>query len=120
MCRLACAQLTHLTDLLPLRVGLNRGETEVVCELVLFQVREDDGCEGGEERRAFVYRAVVDRVPYLPASVTRICMVQSVAHCLGASIEYGCAVEVLVIFDSIAVLDDALGAAVVRRCATVP
>jgi len=37
------------------------------------------------------------------------------AHCLGASVEDGCAVEVLVVLDGVAVLDDALSAAVVRR-----
>lgn len=39
----------------------------------------------------------------------------AVAHCLGASIEDGCAVEILVILDGVAVLDNALGAAVVWR-----
>jgi hypothetical protein len=34
------------------------------------------------------------------------------AYCLSASFEYGGAVEVLVVFDGVAVLDDAFGAAV--------
>jgi len=60
--------------------------------------------EGGEEGGAFVYRAVVDSIPY----------------CLGASFEYGGAIETLVVFYGVAVLDDAFGAAerwrgIVRR-----
>jgi hypothetical protein len=51
--------------LLPRGIRLYRGEAKVVCELVLFQVREDDGSEGGEEGRAFVYGAVVDGFPDL-------------------------------------------------------
>lgn len=39
------------------------------------------------------------------------------AHCLGASVEDGGAVEVLVVFDGVAVLDDAFGAAECWRCA---
>lgn len=42
------------------------------------------------------------------------------AYCLCASVEYGCTVEVLVVFDSIAVLNDALGTAIIRRGATYP
>lgn len=40
------------------------------------------------------------------------------AYRLGASVEYSPAVEVLVVFDGVAVLDDALGATVVGRGAT--
>jgi hypothetical protein len=78
---------------------LYRGKAEVVCELVLLEVREDDGCEGGEKGGAFVYRAVVYRFPYR----------------LGAPFEYGGAIEVLVVFYGVAVLDDAFGAAEGRR-----
>lgn len=66
---LAWTQLARLADLLPMWIGLYGGEAEVVCELVLLQVGEDDGGEGGEEGGALVYRAVVDGVPYLQASV---------------------------------------------------
>ena len=76
-----------------------RGKAEVVCELVLFEVRENDGCEGGEQRRAFVYRAVVYRFPYR----------------LGASFEYSGTIKILVVFYGVAVLDDAFGAAEGRR-----
>ena len=41
------------------------------------------------------------------------------AYRLGASVEYGSAVEVLVVLDGVAVLDDAFGATVVGRGATV-
>ena len=37
----------------------------MVCELVFLEVREDDGCEGGEKGRTFVYGPVVDRFPDL-------------------------------------------------------
>lgn len=41
------------------------------------------------------------------------------AYCLRASIEDGGAVEVLVVFDGVAVLDDAFGAAVGWRSAVL-
>jgi hypothetical protein len=50
---------------------LYRRKAEVVCELVLLQVREDDGGEGGEQGGTFVYGAVVYRFPYL-SSVSRL------------------------------------------------
>ena len=54
--------------LLPLRVRLNGGKAEVVCELVLFQVGKNDGGKGGKEGGTFVDGAVVDGVPYLGCS----------------------------------------------------
>jgi hypothetical protein len=43
----------------------------MVGKSILLEVCEDDGCEGGEEGGALVYRAVVDRFPYLISSVER-------------------------------------------------
>ena len=74
-------------------------EAKVIGELVFLEVGEYDGCEGGEKRGAFVYGAVVYGVPYR----------------LGASFEYGGAIEVLVVFYGVAVLDDAFGATESRR-----
>lgn len=91
----------------------------MVCELVLLEVGEDDGCEGGEEGGAFVYRAVVDSIPYL-CRVSFDRRERCWTYCLGASFEYGGAIETLVVFYGVAVLDDAFGAAerwrgIVRR-----
>jgi hypothetical protein len=52
----------------------------------------------------------VDCFPYLSYVSERRVWILS-AHCLGASLEDSRSVEVLVIFDGVAVLDDALGAA---------
>ncbi len=71
MGRLSRAQLSCVAKLLPRRVGLDGGKAKVVGELVLFEVGEDDGGEGGEQRGALIYRAVVDGVPYLQQSVPR-------------------------------------------------
>ena len=70
-------------------------EAKVIGKLVFLEVGKYDGCEGGEKRGAFVYGAVVYGVPYR----------------LGASFEYGGAIEVLVVFYGVAVLDNAFGAA---------
>lgn len=49
VCRLSRGQPACRAELLPRRVGLDGGEAKVVGELVLFEVGEDDGGEGGEE-----------------------------------------------------------------------
>ena len=49
MCCLSRAQLGDVADQLPRRIGLDCRKPEVVGELVLFEIGEDDGGEGGEE-----------------------------------------------------------------------
>jgi hypothetical protein len=85
-------------------------EAEVVCKLVLLEVREDDGGKGGEERGAFVDGAVVNRLPYL-RYLADILHTWHGSYCLRASFENRRSVEVLVVFYGIAILDDAFGAA---------
>jgi hypothetical protein len=91
----------------------------VVSKSILLEVCEDDGCEGGKEGGALVYRAVVDRFPYLILSAKCFQRMAVSTYCLSASFEYGGAVEVLVVFDCVAVLDDAFCAAVGWRSAVL-
>jgi hypothetical protein len=65
VCCLTSVHPRRFSYLLPWGIRLYCWEAEVVCELVLLEVREDDGCEGGEEGWAFVYRAVVNSFPDL-------------------------------------------------------
>jgi hypothetical protein len=55
----------------------------------------------------------VDGIPYLPLSAAWHDSKHGGTYCLGTSVENGGAVEVLVVFYGVAVLDDALCAAVV-------
>ena len=91
----------------------------MIGELVLFEVGKDDGCKGGEKRGAFVYGAVVDRVPYLVQLAGFRLSRHIWAYCLGTSLKDSGAIEVLVVFYGVAVLDDAFSPTKRRRSAKV-